>query len=302
MLSSTARMAWLMAGLLLAGFAAADNAELEAEAGSALAAQDFEKAARLYDQLTDKQPENGAYWFNLGAAQQGLEQYEKASKSYQESHRLGNQTGVSAFRTARAYGQLGAEEKALTWLETAAGDGMRVSAKLVRTIPEFEGLLKRQRFESALAGMAPCGSTAHRQFDFWVGEWDVRPVNPPPGPAAPPAFNSITLSEDGCTLIERYKSGPVYTGTSLSFYDRNRDLWHQTWIDNQGGPLYIEGTFEDGKMALWGPEETQPRSRVTWEAQPDGSVTQHWQTTADEGETWTTVFYGRYTRQTETAD
>ena len=301
MLSSATRTTWLIVGLALASAAAA-NPDLEAEASSALAAQEFKKAAKLYRKLTDEHPENGPYWFNLGAAQQGLEQYSDASKSYQESHRLANQAGISAFRAARMESQLGAQNTALTWLETAAKDGMRVSSKLVTQMPEFQKLIENERFEVAVAGMAPCGSAAHRQFDFWVGEWDVRPVNPPPGPAAPPAFNSITLSEDGCTLIERYRSGPVYTGTSLSFYDRNRDVWHQTWIDNQGGPLYIEGKFEDGKMALWGPEGTEPRSRVTWEAQPDGSVTQHWQTTPDEGDTWTTVFYGRYTRQAETAD
>lgn len=300
MLSSICRAVLFTLGLAMASATLAQDPALEAEASSALAGQDFEKAARLYQELTSQQPDNGAFWFSLGAAQQGLEQHAKASKSYRESHRLGNQAGVSAFRTARMHGQLGDEDAALSWLETAADDGMRVSSKLVKQMAEFQNLHENGRFEVALAGLAPCGAAAHRQFDFWVGEWDVRPVNPPPGPAAPPAFNDISLSQDGCTLIERYQSGPVYTGTSLSFYDRSRDLWHQTWIDNQGGPLYIEGKFQDGKMALWGPEGTQPRSRVTWEAQSDGSVTQHWQTTADEGKSWTTVFHGRYTRRQAT--
>ena len=38
-------------------------------------------------------------------------------------------------------------------------------------------------------------------------------------------------------------------------------------------------------------------NRITWPPRADGSVRQHWQTSSDDGASWTTVFDGLYFRQ-----
>ena len=45
-----------------------------------------------------------------------------------------------------------------------------------------------------------CDGPEHRQFDFWVGEWQVRD---PSGQVI--GTNAITRSYDGCLLIERWE-------------------------------------------------------------------------------------------------
>ncbi len=65
----------------------------------------------------------------------------------------------------------------------------------------------------------PCSAPEFRQFDFWIGDWDVESA------AAPgrTSRNVVTLVNDGCTLREEYTTPGGYAGTSLSFYDAPRE-------------------------------------------------------------------------------
>jgi len=69
----------------------------------------------------------------------------------------------------------------------------------------------------AMAG--PCDAPAHRAFDFWIGEWQVRT---PDGKVA--GTNRIDREYDGCVLHERYNTGRGYSGESLNAYDPGRKL------------------------------------------------------------------------------
>ena len=40
------------------------------------------------------------------------------------------------------------------------------------------------------------------------------------------------------------------TGTSYNHFNQKDSLWHQTWIDNQGGSLYIHGDVKDDVMTM----------------------------------------------------
>lgn len=146
---------------------------------------------------------------------------------------------------------------------------------------------------SALA--APCESTAHRQFDFWIGEWEVRT---PDGKLA--GRNRIERVQDGCALHESYTTGRGFSGESLNTYDASRKLWHQTWVDNSGALLLLEGGLEGESMVLAAQTVDAggavTRHRITWTPGGDGSVRQHWESTNAEGQ-WATAFDGKYTRQ-----
>ncbi|MBB3167347.1 hypothetical protein [Simiduia aestuariiviva] len=157
----------------------------------------------------------------------------------------------------------------------------------------FWGLLA----PSAVLG-APCQSEAHRQFDFWLGQWEVRTAD---GNLA--GHNNIQLVEQGCVLREQYRTPKGYTGQSYTLYDASRQQWHQTWVDNQGTLLLLSGGFSDGQMVLSGttlaPEGEQD-NRITWSQEPDGRVRQHWQ--VRKGEQWQSLFDGFYERVTPAAE
>jgi hypothetical protein len=140
----------------------------------------------------------------------------------------------------------------------------------------------------------PCSSEGYRQFDFWVGSWDVTANGKPAG------HNEIARVHGGCALAENWVSaGGGFTGSSLNIYDRASDQWHQTWVDTAGTLLQLDGGMADGEMVLEGqrpgPDGALVKHRITWTPNTDGSVRQHWQTTTD-GENWTTIFDGLYVR------
>ena len=96
-------------------------------------------------------------------------------------------------------------------------------------------------------------------------------------------------------MREEFTSLSGYAGTSLNFYDPFDERWHQTWIANDGQPLYLVGGIEDGKMVLGDdPQDGRPRSRITWTPQPDGTVRQTWEMSRDGGATWDVAFDGHY--------
>lgn len=138
----------------------------------------------------------------------------------------------------------------------------------------------------------PCTAEEYRQLDFWLGTWKVQNQLQPDRPAS---TNRITAVEDGCVISERYTTQVGYTGRSLSFYDVARKKWHQTWIDNRGQALYLDGAFEDGALVLFGEARNGGRHRITWRPLDGGKVQQLWETSKDGGTTWTTAFDGLYT-------
>src|SRR5262245_48983802 len=113
-----------------------------------------------------------------------------------------------------------------------------------------------------------CSSPVHRQFDFWLGEWDVV-QNPATAPtptsgastaAQKPGHNVITLLDGGCVLMESW-TAPGQTGHSLNIYDRTRQQWHQTWMDNSGGLHEYWGSLKDGNMVFLGDVPLGPASK-----------------------------------------
>lgn len=138
-----------------------------------------------------------------------------------------------------------------------------------------------------------CSGPEYRQFDFWLGTWEVRM---PDGTLA--GNNRIEADVDGCAVIEHWTGAQGGRGTSLNFYDAATKRWSQTWIDNHGSPLRLEGAFRDGHMVLAGDQTgadgKTTRNRLTWTPRPDRHVRQLWESSTDGGTTWTVEFDGDY--------
>ena len=149
-------------------------------------------------------------------------------------------------------------------------------------------------FVTSTSQAIPCGAPENWQFDFWVGDWQVRK---PDGSFA--GMNRITLEYGGCVVHEHYATGRGYSGESLNTYDAARKVWHQTWVDDSGLLLMLEGHWDGRSMVLEGiapgVDGALTKQRITWSPSPDGSVRQLWESTDGIG-TWVVVFDGRYTK------
>jgi len=151
-------------------------------------------------------------------------------------------------------------------------------------------------FAQSPAGRS-CDSVEHRQFDFWIGHWDVFV---PSGKKA--GESRIEVVADGCAILENWSGAGGVSGKSLNFYDRRDRRWHQEWVDGSGTLLSLVGGFADRSMVLASsaPDPTDPakivQQRIGWTPAADGSVRQLWESSTDGGHTWTVLFDGHYVR------
>ena len=142
-----------------------------------------------------------------------------------------------------------------------------------------------------------CTSPEHRQFDFWIGDWEVYQPN---GKLA--GTNHIEKILAGCVLLENWEGAGGSRGKSFNMYFRRDRSWRQTWVDGAGGRLDLSGGLEAGRMVLKGEmpgatDEETVLHEIAFTPQRDGSVKQHWRASQDGGENWSDVFVGIYRRK-----
>lgn len=152
--------------------------------------------------------------------------------------------------------------------------------------------------EQAKRDAMPCEyAPEHREFDFWIGEWNVADAN-----GTPQGENSITKQESGCVLIEKWTSLGGSGGMSMNFYDPGKQQWVQQWVSANGGFINIAGGLKNGSMVLAGTINGpgQPDDlpfRGTWTPLEDGRVRQFFEQSNDGGESWAPWFEGFYVRK-----
>ena len=126
--------------------------------------------------------------------------------------------------------------------------------------------------EEAAAG--PCDGELFRQFDFWVGDWDVFDTD-----GNQLGTNSITLEESGCLMVENWTDIQGNTGQSYNFVDHGTGKWRQVWVSPGVVIDYDGGLDENGAIDLQGTisvVNSEPQQfRGTWTLQEDGTVLQH---------------------------
>ncbi|MGH7565278.1 MAG: tetratricopeptide repeat protein [Gemmatimonadota bacterium] len=269
-------------------------------ADSLYQAGDFVRAAEAYASITRQHPDSGRAWYRLGNSLYETERYDAAAEALGKAVETFQPVSYAHYLLAQVHAESGRTADAVAEIQrTVEAQGVPY-AVLVAT-PAFESLAGVSDFDALMASIDPCGPPGYRQFDFWIGDWDVRN---PAGQVT--GTNSITREFGGCVLVEHW-AGPtgVPAGTSQNFYHKGDGRWHQNWIDGQAsGPLWLVGGLdESGAMVLLDADRSaNPLNRITWTPNPDGSVRQHWEQSADGGATWTTVFDGLYVPREPTTE
>jgi lipopolysaccharide biosynthesis regulator YciM len=123
-------------------------------------------------------PVDAQGWFTLGVQRFDARDYRGALDAFEHARQMQfAQIGPLAMRTARAYAQLGDKEKAFTTLKTATDNGF---ANVEALLSENDLILLRtdprwaQTVAATRANQRPCSAAPeYRQFDYWLGEWDV---------------------------------------------------------------------------------------------------------------------------------
>jgi hypothetical protein len=167
----------------------------------------------------------------------------------------------------------------------------RTSGSAAAALAALVALAGEVAVAQAPAPPAACQTPEHRQFDFWLGEWEV--FLPNGKKAGDSRIESIAA---GCALLENWTGTGGFSGKSLNSYDGTDKRWHQSWVDSTGSRLELAGAYADKRMVL----SSAPGGtvqRIAWSVNDDGSVRQLWEATEDGGKTWTVQFDGRYMRR-----
>lgn len=269
-----------------------------AEAEALFQAQKWADASRAFEALTKAEPANGRAWLRLGGSLHALGQYERAVPAFERAVEI-LQGPFAMYNLACAYARLGNKDKAFEWLTKAFNAGFP-QASLLQTDEDLASLRTDARFkELTTLGerlTKPCLYTAeNRQFDFWIGEWDVQLNGQQAG------TNSVQRILDGCVLFENWTSARGNTGKSFNFYNAATHKWQQTWVDSTGSVLELAGEYKEGTMRLLGETVQANGSRVLqrltfYNLSPE-RVRQFWEQSTDGGKTWTVAFDGMYIRK-----
>ena len=144
--------------------------------------------------------------------------------------------------------------------------------------------------------MQPCSQPESKQFNFWIGEQDLKWGENGKG------RNVIERTLDGCVIVEKFDGTPAMQlkGMSVSTFNSRLGKWQQTWVDNQGGYLDFIGEFVDSKMILQRKAmiyNQKVRQRMVWYDISHDSLMWHWERSGDDGETWEVMWQIKYTRR-----
>jgi hypothetical protein len=176
------------------------------------------------------------------------------------------------------------------------------SARAVRTAP---AALSYTSSDAYLGSTRDSITTAalpnrFRQFDFLKGEWDVETFGcPSPGIVTGALFGA----GEGFAMLEDFRCGDGYRGTSVSFYSTQTGKWRYIWLDTEELLLELEGSKEGDNMVFEG-EFSDLESgmallgRVTYARISQSELERSFEVSEDNGQTWSTRRADRYLKAT----
>lgn len=156
--------------------------------------------------------------------------------------------------------------------------------------------------------VAACGSSAAREFDFWIGDWDIRQriLRADGSWLELQAQTSVSPTLDGCALVEQWRgtvqffwedmqSPEPMQGLSVRAYDPQAGAWHIYWMDSRAPRFGVpySGGFDGDRGEFFRLSET-PRGertdRITFSDITPDSVMWELAVSGDGGQTWTTLW------------
>jgi hypothetical protein len=267
---------------------------------------EWKSAFDAYSALAQKYPTHPLSRFRVGVALLELGKLQEAESSLRDGERLGIPAPQAAFRLAQVYAEARRPDAAIGELTRAVKAGLFMPTSALESDRHFVSLKTHDNWKTLMdafdAIVQPCKHDPRfREFDFWIGEWDVRPTGQPP--VGPPARNTITLDDNGCVLTEHWSAPSGSMGQSFNIFDRSIGKWRQTWVDNVGGQHDYRGGLEKGNMVFVGdtpaPNGQLGRipTRLTFFHISKDSVRQFSEISADSGHTWRTNYDLMYVRR-----
>lgn len=262
---------------------------------------DWQNVVLSYQAIAKLEPQNANARMRAGIGLLNLTKTQAAIKQLEEAAALGPNPMVFYY-LGTAYAQANQADKCVAALDKALKYGFN-ALTLFETDPNLFNLKSDSTFEQIhqrlLKGVYPCRySEQARQFDFWIGEWDVKSAT---GQQA--GKSSIQLMLGECVIYENWTSAPPqnYSGKSFNLYNAATGKWMQTWVDDKGAVIeFINGEYKDNKLVfVTNPDPQNQITRLTFSNLESNLVRQLFEVTNDDGKSWKTttdLYYHRISK------
>ena len=272
--------------------------DMQIRANAFYQAGDWAKSADAYGKIVSLEDSNVRALYRLGLSLLNLNKAVEAVPHLERAMTAWPNT-VFALALARAYARTDNKAKAFEILEKSVTIGGIARDALTsekdfaawQTDPQFKELVRKSDH-----AVNPCkAKTEFRQFDFWIGEWDVKT---PQG--LPAGSSSVQLILGQCIIFENWTGGGGTNGKSFNIFDANDSKWHQTWVDDKGTFTHYIGGLVDASMVVVADTVIAGKktlAKMTFTKLPNGDVRQHGENSTDDGKTWTTSFDLIYSRK-----
>ena len=127
-------------------------------------------------------------------------------------------------------------------------------------------------------------------FDFWVGEWNADVGGGATG------VSVVTREYARRVIRERFTTAQL-NGESVSIFNPARQVWCQTWIDDNGAYLLFVGRREPDRMILEGrrPDGAPNGTRMVWDRISADAF--EWDYQKRDADAWTSQWHISYVRR-----
>jgi len=264
-------------------------------------AADSKDVVAEFSRLENAANENAQDWLQLARVARESDELQIAKKSLDKAAEFGLPPVRFGIEKARILVASNDPAGATTELQNVFAAGF-TSVGVLTSDALINSMAGRADYDELVNKMSvqayPCAhQQGFRDFDFWIGEWDVHLAN-----GTPAGSNIIKEVERGCALTEHWTSANGGTGMSINYLDKASNEWVQVWNAEGGSQIIVRGGLTDDGMALAGyihyvGNGTTAPFRGLWTPLPDGRVRQYFEQSNDDGKTWVPWFEGFYTRK-----
>jgi hypothetical protein len=170
------------------------------------------------------------------------------------------------------------------------------------------------------ASSAECSGPEYHQFDFWIGQWDIKQkiLKADATWFEADAHTNVSPILGGCALMEEWQGDVLFfwegmeqpeplKGFSVRAFDRKTNQWTISWMDTRHLRFSeFEGNFHDGRGEFFrkrlNEEKKETVTRITFSEIKPASVRWDLAVSSDDGQNWKTLWIMQMTRPNKPAD
>ena len=286
-----------------------DVQDWPSQATAAYTSQNWQASIEAHQHWLQDEPENEGARYRLAQSHIHLKQGQAALAANDKLESANNiPPALVHYQRAQALALLQQDDDMWAALKAAALAGLR-NINDLNNNPLWAGYRTAPGFVEIKTlvdqNINPCmHDDRYRQFDFWLGHWEVYGTPDKSGPLM--GHNTISRTEQGCLIMEQWQGASGSTGTSMNYYDGIIDQWVQRWVSGGGTVIDYSGGIivKDNKQSMqlvgkiyYASASQQPQVRDfrgTWTPLKGGVVQQFFEESTDGGNTWNAWFNGYY--------